>query len=148
MRRPEEERFWEKVEKTDSCWKWKAYISAEGYGMFTRINGGPICAHRYTYLALRGPIPEGFHLDHLCRNRWCVNPFHLEAVTRKENILRGVGFAAINARKTHCVRGHAFTSENTYLHRGERHCRKCICILSRRHTILSAAVERLMREAT
>jgi hypothetical protein len=73
-----------------------------------------------------GPIPEGLTIDHLCRNRGCVNPAHLEAVTNRTNLLRGDGIAALNARKTHCKRGHEFTPENTYVWReGTRACRAC-----------------------
>jgi len=73
-----------------------------------------------------GPIPDGFHIDHLCRNRACANPAHLEAVPPRVNILRGVGMSAIHARQTHCVNGHPFDAENTLiLPDGERCCRTC-----------------------
>jgi hypothetical protein len=83
-------------------------------------------AHRVAYSRAKGPIPAGFHIDHLCRNRLCVNPDHLEAVDPKTNILRGVGAPAQNALKTHCVRGHEFTPGNTHLSpAGWRICRIC-----------------------
>jgi len=82
-------------------------------------------AHRAVYEALVGPIPKGLSLDHLCRNRACVNPEHLEPVSLVENVMRGVSPHAVNARKTHCAHGHAFTAENTYMVRGERVCRAC-----------------------
>jgi hypothetical protein len=83
-------------------------------------------AHRVAYEIYRGPIPEGLVLDHLCRNRQCVNPSHLEAVENRTNILRGTGFAAHHARKSHCPQGHEYGTENTYLDKGGmRHCRAC-----------------------
>lgn len=88
----------------------------------------------------KGPIPEGLVIDHLCRNRGCVNPDHLEAVTQRENILRGEGLAAANARKTHCPKGHPYSGENLYVvpSSGRRQCR--ICADARR--ALSAEVRR------
>jgi len=124
-----EERFWPRVEKTDSCWIWtgakKTGHSTGPYGHF-EINGKSVLAHRYAYEALVGPIPSGLTIDHLCRNPLCVNPSHLEPVTRKENILRGVGATAMHARKTHCKNGHEFNEANTYIRRdGNRLCRVC-----------------------
>lgn len=82
-----EYRFWANVEKTDSCWNWLAHKN-NGYGRFMeRIDGGyrPWAAHRYAYTALRGPIPDGMVIDHMCHNRSCVNPLHLQVVTSKQN---------------------------------------------------------------
>lgn len=88
--------------------------------------GGPRFAHRLAYEFSKGLIPEGKTLDHLCRVRHCVNPDHLEPVSRGENVLRGVSPSAINARKTHCSKGHDYNEENTkYLRRGNRRCRIC-----------------------
>jgi hypothetical protein len=83
--------------------------------------------HRYAYEALVGPIPDGKQIDHLCRNRACCNPEHLEPVTIQENIRRGEGPQAINARKTHCIRGHALSGDNLYLvpKSGRRNCVIC-----------------------
>lgn len=121
-----EERFWPKVKKAgpDECWEWLA-SKGKGYGHFTLESGRSIQAHRFSYGLVNGPVPEGLVLDHLCRNRGCVNPAHLEPVTIGENVLRGVGASAQNARKTHCYRGHEFTEENTQYRSGPRPGRAC-----------------------
>jgi len=120
------ERFWKKVEKTDSCWNWTAY-TIRGYGQF-RYDGKGVYAHRFSYELLKGKIPDGLTLDHLCRNRKCVNPDHLEPVTNKENILRGEGITAKSARQTHCKNGHEFTLENTIRRKDQPNNRICkIC---------------------
>ena len=90
------------------------------------VCGGRYRAHVVSYVAHKGLIPKGLVLDHTCRVRNCVNPDHLEAVTNRENILRGTGFSARNARKTHCIRGHELAGDNLYLkENGHRHCRQC-----------------------
>lgn len=114
------------------CWEWEGACYPSGYGHF-RVTG---YAHRFAYQALVGAIPKGLVIDHLCRNRACVRPEHLECVPGEVNILRGVGAPAQNARKTHCVRGHEFNSENTHYSRGKngrthRHCRVCRRIYDR-----------------
>jgi hypothetical protein len=116
------------VDKTQDCWNWTGALD-NGYG---RFQGGPRGskvhrAHRLAYELLVGPIPEGLVLDHLCRNRRCVNPDHLEPVTNRINVLRGEGWAASRARQTHCIHGHEFTPANTYVDpkRGTRGCREC-----------------------
>lgn len=125
---PPEDRFWPKVEKTDGCWNWTASCQAGGYGKFL-YDGRVQPAHRAAYLMLVGPIPPGYQIDHLCRNRKCVNPAHLEAVTQRENWRRGESVPAQRARQTHCKRGHIFDAENTYINsRGHRSCRKCHAI--------------------
>lgn len=124
------DRFWQKVNRIDGgCWLWTASLTRGGYGQF-RINGKTRRAHRIAYLLSVGPIPDGLDLDHLCRTPACVNPAHLEPVTRGENTARGGAIAAMRAARaaqTHCKHGHEFTPENTYIHpkSGARDCRKC-----------------------
>jgi HNH endonuclease len=121
--------FWAKVEKTSTCWNWTA-MTRDGYGMF-RFKSGPrgtMGAHRFAYLHCIGFIPEGLEVDHLCRNRSCVNPQHFEIVPKRINILRGIGRAAMQARRTHCPKGHPLEGENlqpSKLRGGHRHCRIC-----------------------
>lgn len=98
--------------------------SHDGY---VRVNvaGKKELAHRSLFLAYGGPIAAGLVIDHLCRNRACVNPWHLEPVTNKINLLRGVGFVARQAKQTHCKRHHPLSGENLYTHAGQRTCRIC-----------------------
>lgn len=114
----------------DSCWLWVSGIKMNGYGQFhvssEKGSYKNVLAHRFSYELIRGPIPEGLELDHLCRQRSCVNPYHLDPVTRKENLLRGEGACAKNARKTFCKNGHEFTEENTYTYKKGRACRTCV----------------------
>lgn len=118
-----EARFWPKVEKTDGCWNWRASTFRNGYGQFH--NPGSTLAHRFSHELHRGPIPEGLVIDHLCRNRRCVNPKHLEPVSQAVNLQRGLTLNAAESAMTHCLRGHEFTALNTYLYRGRRSCRTC-----------------------
>lgn len=130
---PEAERFWIKVEKTPTCWSWLGGLNGTGYGVFAceprRENGrlSLVGAHRYAYQLLRGEIPEGLHLDHLCRNPACVNPDHLEVVTPQINTLRGIGPSANNHQKIRCKEGHFFDQVNTWVDpkTGHRYCREC-----------------------
>lgn len=121
-----EERFFSHVTQgPDDCWLFDT-INSKGYGQF-QLDGRNLQAHIWSYEFLIGPVPDGLTLDHLCRVRACVNPWHLDPVPHRVNILRGIGPAAINARRTQCVNGHPFTSENTYLTpNGRRQCRTCI----------------------
>lgn len=117
------ERFDAKCEPVPMCgciiWM-GAIFNEKGYGAF---GGGR--AHRYAYERLFGPIPSGMQIDHLCRVRCCVNPHHLEVVTPRENTIRGVSPAAVNARKTHCVRGHLLEGDNLMSNDSWRRCREC-----------------------
>jgi len=124
------ERFWSKVAKSDGCWLWLGSVVPNGYGQFhvrLAVNRwSSTVAHRVAYELSIGPIPAGMVLDHLCRTRSCVRPDHLEPTTDAVNILRGTGWAARHARKTHCPAGHSYDSTNTHVDKnGMRHCREC-----------------------
>ena len=106
------------------CWVLPSQANPMRYAT-VRINGRATTAHRAMYQILVGPIPDGLQLDHLCRNRSCFNPKHLEPVTCQENLLRGHTHAAANSKKTHCRRGHAYDATNTILIATGRACREC-----------------------
>ena len=116
----------------DGCWQWAGTFDAYGYGYISvKIDGKWRMrkAHRLMYEFLVGPIPDGLTLDHLCRNRGCIRPAHLEPVTRGENVLRGVGPSATAATVMHCPQGHPYDETNTRLRKTPsgvgRVCRKC-----------------------
>jgi hypothetical protein len=119
-------RFWDKVipEPMSGCWLWGAAANSAGYGMAS-VGGKWGLAHRHAFMALHGGITPGLELDHLCRTPLCCNPAHLEAVTHRENMLRGNTPSARHAHKTHCDHGHEFTPENTYRGPRGRNCRAC-----------------------
>lgn len=121
---PARQRFWPKVARADGCWEWQGAKQANGYGYF-RDDSRNIYAHRFAYIDTHGPLPPGTEIDHLCRNRGCVNPAHLEAVTRSENQRRGLN-GTLRPPQTHCKHGHALTPENTVsTSTGRRNCRLC-----------------------
>ncbi len=133
------ERFEAKVDRVSSatgCWLWTAQVDLHGYGQFwADPETGGVKAHRWSYEHFVGPIPDGLSLDHLCRNPPCVNPAHLEPVTTRENLIRGVGFPAQNVAKTHCVHGHALVASNVYRPPSQptvRVCRQCMRDLANR----------------
>jgi len=121
------ERFMAKVEITDSCWNWTASVGGHGYGQFSvKKDGkwGPQLAHRVSYELHIGPIPEGLQIDHLCRNKSCVRPDHLEPVTQRVNILRSDAPSAVAHRTDTCKRGHNLTDARVRSN-GARECRAC-----------------------
>lgn len=135
--RATQRRFWAKVvQRDDGCAIWTGATDPNGYGVFAALYGDMPAqrfrkAHQWAYEWTRGPVPAGLEIDHLCRVRNCVNPEHMEAVTHRVNMLRGETGAGLNAAKTHCCRGHAFTPENTYWRTGPRGnayrtCRDCM----------------------
>ena len=112
------------------CWEWVG-ATTYGYGRWAPDGNRMQGAHRVMYERECGPIPEGMTIDHLCRNRRCVNPDHMEVVSNVENVMRGESPPARNARRTHCAKGHPYTPDNVYVHPphsarpGRRICRKC-----------------------
>lgn len=147
MARPATEpevRFWKFVEEDPStgCMNWTGGIGTNGYGLFRHTNKIQGHAHRFSYKSFVGDIAEKMQIDHLCRNRRCVNPWHLSQVTNRENQRRGVGFIAQNIVKTHCSNGHEFDLLNTHFYKGRRVCKECKRIVlrasrARRRVIIS-----------
>lgn len=125
------QRFWDKVEKTDSCWLWTAGIQSDGYGTF-RYKGKTCLAHRVSYEVHNKGIDQALVVDHICRVRACVNPVHLRLVTWRTNAVENsVGACAKHAAKTHCKNSHPLSGDNLILEKqngGARVGRRCrIC---------------------
>ena len=125
------DKFWSKVDRksNDECWEWLGSDNGHEYGRFYAGGGkdNPLTyyAHRYSYTLYYGEIPEGLEIDHLCKNRKCVNPLHLEAVTTKVNVLRSDSLSAKRARQEFCIRGHPLFGDNLYEAGGKRMCKQC-----------------------
>lgn len=115
-------------EPNSGCWLWTTAFNYNGYGRFCVHNYKQVKAHRFSYVLFKGPIPDGLVIDHLCMVKACVNPNHLEAVTRFENNRREVlAHGHYNSKKTHCINGHPYTPENTLKQsRGGRACKICM----------------------
>jgi len=121
-------------EPNSGCWLWVGGLrdKKEGYGG-CGWQGKIWRSHRLAYTLLRGPVAPDLTLDHLCRNRICCNPDHLEPVARGINIARGIGVAPKNALKTHCPQGHEYTETNTYVWKSQRFCRTCHNVYTRKN---------------
>ena len=135
LRPAPEDRFWRKVDKSSprGCWEWLGSQDGQGYGLFS-LHGVTKRAHRFAYLSLVGPIPAGLVIDHLCRNRLCVNPEHMEPVTNQENLRRGQGHDVSQGRRNTCPAGHTYSPENTYINpRGAKCCRTCSAAARKRY---------------
>lgn len=129
-----EKAFWNRVHKGKKCWNWLGGKDTKGYGTFFFESENTYKrykkAHLISYILTKGPIPNGMLIDHLCKNKSCVNPDHLEAVTSRENSLRATNtIASINASKTHCPVGHPLDGDNLIIskngHNGARRCKTC-----------------------
>lgn len=107
------------------CWVWTSAKDPHGYGRMGLEPGRTGLAHRFMYQLHKGPIPHRYEVDHLCKNPSCVNPSHLEAVPGHVNNARSNSLSAQRSRQTHCMNGHEFTPENTYIYRTQRQCRIC-----------------------
>jgi hypothetical protein len=145
--KPVRERLMAHIQITpEGCWLWTGCLRPNGYGMIG-IAGRARGAHIVSYELEYGPVPEGLELDHKCHSkdncaggiaclhRRCINPDHLEPVTRKENVRRGYGNQRVvenRKAQTHCLKGHEYTPKNTYVYRGYRMCRKCHCETEKR----------------
>lgn len=132
--KPIKERIESLVKRVNGCWEWQGRLTKQGYGQTstgsrTDNTRATRIAHRVSYETFVGEIPEGLTIDHLCRNRACVNPDHLEAVTIKENVRRGNPLWKQEMARTHCPQGHEYTTSNVYLsgrNKTSRSCKTCM----------------------
>lgn len=147
------DRFWGKVAKIDDsdCWEWLGQLNTNGYGVvyLSRIecnepNRRLKMAHRIAYEFMVGPIPHTLTIDHLCKNTRCVNPRHMEPVTRGENTLRGNTTSAKNKMKVYCPKGHMYSESNTYLHKRKNNTisRDCKICTDNRQAVYNAKVRK------
>ncbi len=123
-----QERFWGKVDASGPCWQWMGAGAGKGYGKIgVVVDGKPSYpyAHRVAWEILVGEIPEGKELDHLCKNRRCVNPDHLEPVTRRQNLARSAAVCTLNSLKSSCPQGHPYEGDNLIQNKYGRACREC-----------------------
>lgn len=145
------ERFWPKIDKRGpvslirgvhgNCWTWVASLDKRGYGQFFDGNT-MVKAYKWAYVDRFGPVAPGLDLDHRCRVRACCNPAHLEPVSHRVNVLRGMSPGAISYRTNRCFRGHEFTPANTGVRRdGSRICRKCDAARSRAYQARKQAAQ-------
>lgn len=140
------ERFMAKVNKqADGCWIWTASICPQGYGKFVLPGRGAVYAHRVSHELFKGPIPDGLHVDHLCRVRSCVNPEHLEAVPSAENNRRGISPCADNLRKDTCPRGHEYTHYTLKDGSIRRDCRTCMRLAQMKRYRINGIKERVYK---
>ena len=126
---PLAERFRSKyvINHGTGCWDWQASIRPDGYGQIGRgrRTDGPVVAHKASWMLFRGEIPGDLVIDHICRNRKCVNPLHLRLLTRGENVMCGDTIPARKKASKYCPNGHEYTEENIYKYKGKRICREC-----------------------
>lgn len=116
----------------NGCWEWQLHIGKDGYAR-ARRNERSYLLHRVSYELFNGAIPDGLYIDHLCSNKSCINPDHLEPVTPAENTFRcKTSIASVNLSKTHCPQGHEYTEANTKITKGGRRCRRCLAASHRR----------------
>ncbi len=133
----EEERIrilWSRVEITHTCWLYRGKLNPTAGYAHVNWSDSARWVHRIFYEWQFGPIPKGLQIDHLCRVRHCVNPWHMEAVTPRVNTFRGKSVSVVNAAKTHCPHGHEYNEKNTFRDSvGQRHCRICGMLNARRY---------------